>query len=454
MITDSQLALLRLGACEAAAAIREGRTTSCELVESYLACIEEREKEVQSWAYLDREYALQQARAADDARQRGQPTGPLHGVPVGIKDTIDTYDMPTENGTVLHAGRRPHRDATAVAALREAGGVILGKTVTSESAAGAPGKTRNPHDRTPGGSSSGSAAAVAARMVPLALGTQVNGSIICPASYCGVIGYKPTRGLISRTGILRQSPTLDGAGVFAQTVEDAALVAETLMTFDASDDAMRPQARPRLHEFAGTQLPFPPRFAFVPTSFWEQTAPDTRAGFAELTKLLEHQLLRVELPEPFAEAVELHRILLETDLALAFRVEDESASRQLSPALVEMIERGRKELAVDYARALAAIPMLHSAVESVLHDAHVILTPAVPGEAPRQAATIGDSIFSTIWALCGVPCITVPLLRGEHGMPIGVQLVGARGDDARLLQVAQWLMHRASGAPRRSRRFQ
>jgi Asp-tRNA(Asn)/Glu-tRNA(Gln) amidotransferase A subunit family amidase len=290
-------------------------------------------------------------------------------------------------------------------------------------------------------------------MVPLALGTQVNGSIICPASYCGVIGYKPTRGLISRTGILRQSPTLDGAGVFAQTVEDAALVAETLMTFDASDDAMRPQARPRLHEFAGTQLPFPPRFAFVPTSFWEQTAPDTRAGFAELTKLLEHQLLRVELPEPFAEAVELHRILLETDLALAFRVEDESASRQLSPTLVEMIERGRKERAIDYARALAAIPMLHSAVESVLHDAHVILTPAVPGEAPRQAATIGDSIFSTIWALCGVPCITVPLLRGEHGMPIGVQLVGACSDDARLLQVAQWLVHRVSGAPRRSRRF-
>jgi Asp-tRNA(Asn)/Glu-tRNA(Gln) amidotransferase A subunit family amidase len=207
-----------LGAVEAAAAIAEGRVTSVELIEACLARIDAVDRDVQAWTFLDPELARAQARAADAARRSGQPLGALHGVPVAIKDVIDTADMPTENGTPLHACRQPRRDATVVSLLRAAGAVIMGKTVTTELAAYSPGKTRNPHDpeRTPGGSSSGSAAAVAAEMVPLALGTQTNGSVIRPASYCGVVGYKPTHGLISRAGILRLSRLLDHVGVFAR----------------------------------------------------------------------------------------------------------------------------------------------------------------------------------------------------------------------------------------------
>jgi Asp-tRNA(Asn)/Glu-tRNA(Gln) amidotransferase A subunit family amidase len=229
MISERQRGLTRLGASQAAEAIREGQISSVELVDACLAQIEQLEEGVQAWTFLDPKYAREQAKRADEARQRGNPTGALHGVPVGIKDIIDTEDMPTEDGTVLHAGRRPRDDAALVSRLREAGAIILGKTVTTELAVYSPGKTRNPRDpaRTPGGSSSGSAAAVAAEMVPLAVGTQTNGSVIRPASFCGVVGYKPTHGLISRNGILRQSRVLDQVGVFARSLPDAALLAQS-----------------------------------------------------------------------------------------------------------------------------------------------------------------------------------------------------------------------------------
>ncbi|MEJ2434696.1 MAG: amidase [Pseudolabrys sp.] len=211
---------------------------------SNLDRIAEVDANVQAWAFLDPEHARAQARALDEARADGQPMGPLHGIPVGVKDIFDTTDMPTEDGTVLHAGRRPHHDCTAVALLREAGAVIMGKTVTTEMALFSPGKTRNPRDpeRTPGGSSSGSAAAVGSGMVPLAIGSQTNGSTIRPASFCGVVGYKPSHGLISRKGVLTLSRTLDHVGVFAGSVQDAALLAQIMMRYDPNDSDMR---RPR-----------------------------------------------------------------------------------------------------------------------------------------------------------------------------------------------------------------
>ena len=220
-----------LSASEAARLIRDGVISSEQFVEACLARIREVDGQVQAWTFLDPDHALAQARAADEWRLQGRPTGPLHGVPVGVKDIFDTADMPTENGSVLYAGRTPSRDAAAVAMLRAAGAVIMGKTVTTEFAYFSPGKTRNPHnpEHTPGGSSSGSAAAVAAGMVPLALGSQTNGSTIRPAAYCGVIGFKPTHGLISRQGILALSRTLDHVGLFARTIEDIALLAEQLV---------------------------------------------------------------------------------------------------------------------------------------------------------------------------------------------------------------------------------
>lgn len=447
MITEAQLALLRLGATDAAAAIRDGRTTSEELVESCLACIDELENDIQAWAFLDPDHALQQAREADLSRRTGQPTGALHGVPVGVKDIIDTADMPTEDGTPLHAGRQPRHDATAVALLRSAGAVILGKTVTTELAVYTPGKTRNPRDleRTPGGSSSGSAAAVAAGMVPLALGTQTNGSVIRPASFCGVVGYKPTHGLIPRTGILRQSRTLDQPGVFARSVADAALLGQQLIAFDAADPDTRPRARPRLTEFVAQPPPFPPRLAWVKTPVWDQAAADTQSGFAELTESLGEQVTEVILPEPFGDAIELHRLIMEADLALSFAAEYEHGAAQLSPMLRQLIERGQQHLALEYNRALARIPIFNGVLDDVFQEVHAIVTPAAPGEAPRGLETTGSAAFCTLWTLCGLPAITVPLIEGETGMPIGVQLVGPRGDDARLLQTARWLVDYVTG---------
>ncbi len=230
-----------LGAAAAAGALAEGRISSEELVAACLARIKADEERVQAWAFIDPEHALRQARAADSRRREGKALGPLHGLPVGVKDIIDTADMPTENGTVLHAGRAPSADATLVSMLRAAGAIIMGKTVTTELATYSPGKTRNPHnpEHTPGGSSSGSAAAVAAHMVPLAIGTQTNGSVIRPAAYCGVVGYKPSFGLIPRHGVLKQSRPLDQIGVIARSVEDAALLAEQLIGFDQNDPDTR-----------------------------------------------------------------------------------------------------------------------------------------------------------------------------------------------------------------------
>lgn len=440
-------ALSRLGGVEAAAAIRDGRIASEELVDACLARIDEVEESVQAWAYLDRQHAREQARAADEARRVGRPQGALHGVPVGVKDIIDTGDMPTEDGTVLHAGRQPRQDAMVVSLLRAAGAIILGKTVTTELAVYSPGKTRNPHDagRTPGGSSSGSAAAVAAEMVPFALGTQTNGSVIRPASYCGVVGYKPTHGLISRTGILRQSRILDHVGVFARSLPDAALLAQELMAFDASDPDMRPRARPRLFESVSHPLPLPPRFAFVKTPMWGEASADTQAAFAELVESLGDQVTEVSLPEPFAEGVDLHRVIMEADLALSFAPEYEQGAAQLSAKLRETLERGRRHLAVDYNRAAARIAVYNTALDDVFHEMHAIVTPATAGEAPRGLDSTGNPVFCTLWTFCGLPAVTVPVMEGADGMPIGVQLVGPRGDDARLLQCARWLVDHLTG---------
>jgi Asp-tRNA(Asn)/Glu-tRNA(Gln) amidotransferase A subunit family amidase len=441
-------ALVRLGAVEAAAAIRAGRLTAEALVRACLDRIAGTEEKLGAWACLDPGYALTQARSADQAHRGGTELGPLHGVPVGVKDIVDTADLPTENGTVLHAGRQPAEDATVVALLRQAGAIVLGKTVTTELAVYSPGKTVNPHDprRTPGGSSSGSAAAVAAFMVPLALGTQTNGSVLRPASYCGVYGYKPTYGRISRHGVLRQSPPLDQVGVFGRSIEDVALLADQLMAFDDRDVAMRPRARPDLVGAAAAEPPREPRLAFVRTPVWEQASAETRAAFEALAARLGGRVVPVELPPIFAEAVGWHRTIVEADLARSFAAEYATGKDRLSLTLRGMIERGQQCLAVDYNRAAEAIPRLNRALDAIF-DAHdAVLTPATTGPAPLGLDSTGSPIFCTIWTLCGVPAISLPLLRDAAGLPVGVQLVGRRHDDGRLLRTARWLVRR-EGAP-------
>ncbi len=425
-------ALHVLGAGALAEGIRNGVFSAETVVRSCLDRIAEVDDRVQAWTYLDPELALQQAQAADHHQASGAPLGGLHGVPVGIKDIIDTADMPTENGTVLHAGRRPAKDATVVARLRAAGAIIMGKTVTTELATYFPGKTRNPHDpeHTPGGSSSGSAAAVAAGMVPLAVGTQTNGSVIRPAAFCGVVGFKPSYGLINRDGVLRQSPALDQIGVFAHTPEDAALLAGTLC--DAA-------AFPRRFESAGAALPRLPRFAFVKTSIWNRTAFDAREALAGLTTRLGGTVIDAEMPEVAANAWDWQRTVMEAEIAANYDVEWKQGKDRLSESLRSQIERGRSISAVDYQHALERIATVNAAFESLYANCDVIITPAVAGTAPRGLDSTGDPAFCTLWTFCGMPSITLPLLRGTNGLPLGVQLVAPRFCDAQLLRAARWL---------------
>jgi Asp-tRNA(Asn)/Glu-tRNA(Gln) amidotransferase A subunit family amidase len=431
----------RFTAVALAQAIRAGEITVEEAVRASLDRIQQVENGVKAWTFLDPGYALDQAQRADRLLRDGQCIGPLHGVPVGIKDIFDTADMPTENGTTLHAGRRPTEDALVVALLRQAGAILLGKTVTTELAVYDPGKTRNPHDarRTPGGSSSGSAAAVAAYMAPLALGTQTNGSVIRPASYCGVVGYKPTYGTISRRGVLKQSPPLDQVGVFARTVADAALLATTLMAFDDGDPAMRPAAQPDLVQAAAADPSLAPRFAFVKTPVWDQAAEDTRHAFAELCERLGPQVQELTLPPVFDKAVDWHRAIMEADLAKNFAFEYARGKDHLSSSLREIIERGKHVTAVEYNSAVEQISMLNKILAEIFASFDVIFTPATTSVAPLGLETTGSPIFCTIWTLCGAPAITLPILRGSGGMPMGVQLVTKRGADARLLRTARWL---------------
>ena len=434
--------LATLPALEARRLLDEGKIGALELTEACLARIAAEEPRVQAWAFLDPELARAQARRCDEIRRTGRPQGPLHGIPVGIKDIVDTKDMPTENGTPIHAGRRPARDAAVVERLRAAGAVILGKTVTTELAVYHPGKTRNPHDpeRTPGGSSSGSAAAVAAGMVPLAIGSQTNGSVIRPASYCGVFGFKPSHGLISRFGALTQSPPLDHVGVFARALDDLALIAEPLAGFDARDPATRLEAPPRLLEVARAAWPLAPDLAFVKSPVWDQAEADLEAGFAELAEELGPRITEVTLPEAFAAAHGLHGLIMGVDLARSFAAEYERGRDQLSERLRKIIEDGRQALAIDYARALDLVPALRAALDPLFARYDVILTPATSGQAPRGLHATGSPAFCTIWTLLGLPAVTVPLLTGADGLPIGVQLVGRFGDDARLLRAARWLV--------------
>ena len=421
--------------------IAAGARRAVDVAEACLERIEAREEEVKAWHFIDRELVSKQAAEADALRKSGRPIGSLHGVPVGIKDIIDTADMPTENGTALDSGRRPRRDAVIVARLRAAGAIILGKTVTTELAYFTPRETRNPHDptRTPGGSSSGSAAAVAAGMVPLAVGSQTAGSVIRPASFCGVVGFKPTFGLIPRTGALLQSAPLDTIGVFANSVEDAALITDVLAGHDAGDPDSQLQAPPSLLELACSEPPLKPLFAFVKHPAWDQAEPTTQEAFGELVEELGELCDEVPLPDLFAEAAAAHRAIMTAGFARNLRHYHERGADQLSPQLMGAIEEGKAVTAVQYLAARDWRDVLYVGLERIFERYDAIVTPAATGEAPLGLESTGSPAFNSLWTFLGVPAVTLPLMQGPSGMPLGVQLVGRRGYDGRLLRTARWL---------------
>ena len=434
--------LVEMSAAAASAAIDAGEITSQELVKAYIEQIKTHDPTIEAWEHFDPDYALSQAENADKFRKTGQQIGPLHGIPIGVKDIFDTHDMPTEDGTIIHKGRTPADDASSVEQLRQAGAIIMGKTVTTEMAVMHPSRTKNPHnpEYSPGGSSSGSAAAVAANMVPLAIGTQTNGSVIRPASYCGVVGYKPSHGLISRYRVLLQSLHFDHVGVFARDVTDAALLAEQMMAYDKRDPSMKVKMPPKLVATIEQGPLVDPKLVFVKTPVWDTHADsDVKEGFTEVVDFMGNSVEELDLTHLLEEVPHWHKIIMETDIAKSFNRDYKLHSDKLSDSLREIIERGRKTLAIEYNHAVDHISALNNAMDEIMSEYDAILTPATTGEAPKGFETTGNPIFCTPWSFCGMPAVTLPLMQGSNDMPLGIQLVSAKGDDARLLRTADWL---------------
>lgn len=429
---------------ELVAALDEGKLSAVDLTKACLEHIKNHDGNIKAWEFLDEDLALASAKIADEHRQHGKPLGPLHGIPIGIKDNIDTEQMPTELGTPIHKGRTSGEDAKLVSLLKEAGAIILGKTVTSEMAVLSPGKTRNPHnpDHTPGGSSSGSAAAVASSMVPVTIGTQTNGSVIRPASYCGVFGFKPSYGSISRHRVLQSSAPLDTVGVFANSLDDIAIVADTLMVFDENDPDMKMKSKPQITEISNQEPPMEPRLAFVRSPVWGKAEENTKDGFRELIEHLGGSIDLFDLPSLFNKAHDAHKAIMEADIAKNYQKEYENNKEILSPILVEIIERGQKVTAIDYNQALDLRAELKYILNEIFEDYDAIITPSAPGEAPKGIESTGDPSFCTIWSLCGTPALNLPVLQGAKNLPIGVQLVGNLNDDARLIRTAKWLLNK------------
>ena len=431
---------LKLSAVEMVQSLKKGEITSEELVKSYIEQIKKKEKEVEAWEFFDQELVLKQAKKLDELHQSGKH-GDLHGIPVGIKDIFDTEDMPTTDGTEIHKKNPSWNDCTVVSKLKQAGAIIMGKTVTAELAYYSPGKTKNPHDttRTPGGSSSGSAAAVASHMVPLAVGSQTNGSVIRPASYCGVVGYKPTKGLISRHLVLQISRALDQVGVFANSIEDAALISEQLIGHDKQDPDTSLNPRPKLLAASKEKPPAEPVLAHIKLPFMNELEEDVKEGFKEIKDELKGKVDEIELPEGFAGIPDWHKIIMESDMARSFSEEYKKSKNKLSDKIIEAIERGMKYTSVEYNNALAKIDVANAYFNQFFHDYDAILTPSACGEAPKGLKSTGNPIFCTIWTYCGMPCISLPLLQGKNGLPVGVQLVSSLFDDERLFRNASWL---------------
>ena len=433
--------IFSLKAEELALKIKDSQLTSVEICEKYIERINKFEKDVKAWAHFDKKLLLEKAVEADEYRRSGKPLGPLHGVPVAVKDIVGTLDMPTECGTVIRKGKSYSQNAEIVDLLLAAGAIVMGKTATAELAYLGPPKTTNPHDhsRTPGGSSSGSAAAVASFMAPLSIGSQTGGSIIRPASYCGVVGYKPTYGLISRNGVLKTSEKLDHIGVFGRSVEDVALLSKVLIKKDNFDPAtVYYSAENMLMETKKGPL-FEPKFIFYKTDYWKNIEKKSREAFEYFIKSFKKNIEVFDNPSYFKDIHKYHQIMYETDLANNFGLYYKKYKKKLSKPMQDAIVKGNKHSAKEYAEALDFMKRSYESYEEVFEDYHGVLSPASPGVAPKSLKTTGSAEFNKVWSYLGTPCISLPLLQGDANMPLGVQLTGARYDDHRFLGIANWL---------------
>jgi Asp-tRNA(Asn)/Glu-tRNA(Gln) amidotransferase A subunit family amidase len=415
---------------ETARALATGTLPARACTQHLLAQIRERDANIQAWAALDEARALALAAECDRRRATAADHGALHGVPVGVKDIIATADLPTEMGSPAFAGHRPARDAAVVERLKRAGGFVLGKTVTTEFAFMHPGKTRNPWNpqHTPGGSSSGSAAAVAAGFVPAAIGTQTNGSVIRPAAFCGVVGFKPTFGLLPFAGTNQLSESLDQLGTFGRSVADVALFTAQLAEGEAIPADVPPLERP-------------PWIGVLPRFPWNDAEAEAQSHFEIALDALRSADARVErlsLPEGFADANLVHRTIMLAEAARNLGSVQSRARALLSPTLNRALDEGAAIAPASYRASIALRGALAERAHDLFARCEVIATPAAPGTAPRRRDVTGDPSFCTLWSLLGVPAITVPSGLAQNGLPFGLQLARDAGGDAHLLRVARW----------------
>ena len=420
--------------------IKNSELTSVELCEKYIERIYEFEKEVKAWAFFDKKILLEKAKEADDYRRSGKPIGFLHGIPVAVKDIVGTVEMPTECGTSIRKGKSYSQNAEIIDLLISEGAIVMGKTATSELAFLGPPKTTNPHDysRTPGGSSSGSAASVASYMAPLSIGSQTGGSVIRPASYCGVVGYKPTYGLISRNGVLRTSQTLDHIGMFGRNVEDVALLAKALIKKDNQDLASIHYSSENILAETKKGPLFEPKFIFYKTNHWKMIEKKSRDAFEYFIKSFKN-IEVFDTPSYFKDIHKFHQVIHETDLANNFSIYYKKFKSKLSKYMQDAISRGNKYSAKEYAEAIDFRKQSYESYKEVFEDYHGVLMPSSPGVAPKGLKSTGTAEFNKVWSYLGTPCISLPLLEGENKLPLGVQLIGDKYDDHRFLGVARWL---------------
>jgi len=425
--------LNKLGALEAARLLNRRELTAEQLVRACLARIEQREPQIHAWAELDPDHALAQARALD----KGPVRGVLHGLPLAVKDIFDTHDLPTRYGSSIYARHHPDADAACVALCREAGALVLGKSVTTEFATYHPGPTRNPRNPayTPGGSSSGSAAAVADDMAPLALGTQTAGSIIRPAAYCGIIGFKPSFGRVPRAGTKALADSLDTIGGFARSVEDVGLLASVLMR----DERLRNLA------YSGK-----PRIGMFRTQQWRHSLPETRAAYEHAARVLSAAGARVEempLPAEDCAVAQLHADVMAYESAQSLAYERQAHAGQLSTKLQTMLQAAAGIATQDYLDLRARAAKLAARVDSWFDQYDIVLTPSASGEPPFFEQGTGDPQFCRGWTMCGVPAVHLPFAQGPQGLPVGLQAIGRVNTDHALLAMAAWVHQELASQP-------
>jgi Asp-tRNA(Asn)/Glu-tRNA(Gln) amidotransferase A subunit family amidase len=423
------------GVIDALTRMHSGTLTSVELTRAGIGRIETLDARIEAWAHLDPARALECAAQRDRERTTGANL-PLLGLPIGVKDVIETAGLPTRMGSAVYENHVPQRSATAVARLEAAGAFVFGKTVTTEFATQHAGKTRNPWSaaHTPGGSSSGSAAAVAAGFVPAAIGTQTRGSVIRPAAYCGVVGFKPSYGLIPVDGVFPLSHTLDHIGVIARTIADAAHVAACMIT---------PHALPG-GTAALSQLTVPakpPRLAAVRTPLWPLADANQTGNFADSVRRLRDagaEVIEIELPPDFDRAMQAVKAIQLREIADRYADKLAGWGDLVSTEFIDYVAGGVRVSREEYAAALALRTELIRQYGEFIGAYDAIITPPATGEAPAGLKFTGDASFCAIWTLCGMPALTIPSGRGPHGLPLGLQIVGAGNRDSHVVGAAAW----------------